>query len=225
LSVVAIATPNAPPSCTHWHLSIGGVYPNISGNSPLAARLNRTLDRKATLDEKALLGRGCPRVDVPSAYFRTFVDPHQLSASDVVVSVLMHADSVPPGATFSYDWASVTIDVSTNRLVSLPELFQHPGLGLSTVGNSIRRDIEQRSACVRRFPNARGFQPRESNFRYFALTPAGLLIGLSAGAVGPRVCGWFSAAIPYSVLRKELSPEGARLIAGVRKPRSFSRRR
>jgi len=55
---------------------------------------------------------------------------------------------------------------------------------------------------------------RPSTYRYIALTPAGLAVGV--GHVG--VCGSVKVTVRYSVPRPYLSKLGAKLVAGVRWP-------
>jgi hypothetical protein len=221
LAIVGSPTPALRLNCSHWHLSVGGHYPKVYDRGVPLSAVNRALASEARRAQRFLVGHRCPTVDVPPGFFRPSLRSTTISASTVVVSALMPTASIPPGANFSYDWTAVTIDVATARSVSIGQLFERVRGALNAIGLTARRLIIRRSTCIRQFPNDSGFDPTPANFRYFALLPSGLAIGFTAGAVGPRVCGWLSVTVPYRILHPYLSDLGRRLIAGARRPASF----
>ena len=223
LTVVEVKTPPIRWSCHTTGLTVGGRYPQVFHKDMPLRAVNAALRASALADERSLIAGGCPLggangVPGPGIY-KTDPLPQLITASSVVVSALMHAESVPPGANFSYDWAAVTIRVATARQISIAELFEQPIRGLKQIASAARARLSARNVCVRRRANSSGFEPKISNFRYFGLTTNGLAIGFTAGVVAPRICGYFLVTLPYAVVRPYLGRVGRELVAGVRAPR------
>jgi hypothetical protein len=223
LTVVEVKTPPIRWSCPTTSLSVGGRYPQVFHNGVPLRAVNAALRAAVLADERSLIAGGCPPAGpggrpAPGIY-DTEPRLQLISASSVVVSALMPAGKIPPGANFSYNWAAVTIRVATARQIGIAALFERPYQGLKAVAAAARARLSARNICVRRLPNPTGFKPTISNYRYFALTTKGLAIGFTAGTVAPRICGYFLVTLPYTLLRPYLGKVGRELIVGVRAAR------
>jgi hypothetical protein len=224
LTVVESKPPRIRWSCRSTNIGVGGMYPQVFDKGAPLRAVNAALRASALADERSLIAGGCPpgRIGPAPAIYK----PHpeiesMISASSVVVSALILAESSPPGANFSYGWAAVTVRVATATPVSVAELFQSPREGLRAVAAAARaRLAAQLSArkCWVQSPTSTGIAPTTSNYRYFALTTRGLAIGFTAGVVAPRVCGQFSVTIPYEQLYPHFGKLGRELVTGVRRP-------
>src|SRR2546422_1350706 len=190
LTVKDMKTPRLRWSCQTTSIPVGGKYPQVFHNGVPLLRVNAALRSAALADERSLISGGCPaggpNGSPAPAIYELYPSLRWTSASSVVVSALMQAGSVPPGANFSYDWAAVTIRVATGRQVGMTALFAHPDKGLAAVAAAARASLSARNSCVKRYSNPSGFAPRKVNYRYFSLTTRGLAIGFTAGAVAPR---------------------------------------
>lgn len=222
LKVVNAKTPRIRWSCRTTGITVSGRYPQAFHKGLPLTAVNAALRAAALADERSLIAGGCPpggRNGAPGpAIYETDPKLPLMSASSVVVSALMHAGSIPPGANFSYDWAAVTIRVATARQISIADLFEHPDQGLKAVAAAARARLFSRNVCAKQYPSPSGFEPKISNYRYFALTTKGLAIGFTAGVVAPRICGYFLVTLPYARLRPYLGKVGRELVAGVRPP-------
>jgi hypothetical protein len=126
-----------------------------------------------------------------------------------------------PGGNDGDRWLSLTVEVPTNRLVEVGDLFSKPATGLAKLAAAARARVLATNPCVAgdRKLLAEGTRPTAENFTHFALTPNGLAVGFQLGQVGASACGRIEATVPYATLRPSLNALGQRLVAGVRTPR------
>jgi hypothetical protein len=209
-----------PPSHERL-LTASGTFPQVSGSGFELSRVNSTVRNAVVDDERSFAARvrssgADPRAQ-PGVYRMT---PYRrlMSASSSVVSALIPIIRILPGLNGGAEWFSVTVDASTGRPVRLRDLFSVPSQGLRVLASAARSELFQLRPCIRESApyTRRGFEPRFSNYRYFALLPHGLAIGFSVGEVADIPCGRAIATVPYAVLSRSLSPLGRTLIAGVR---------
>ncbi len=209
-----------------------GTIPQLGGTG--AAAVNVLL-RAVVLDDQrkyAVAARKVVSWLSPSypnrGVYETSVVPRLVSGSTVVASALFPVRALYPGGNDGDRWLSLTVEVPTDRVVEVSDLFLRPASGLKTLAAAARKRLLATNRCVadgvRREPELRstfddGTRPTPENFAHFALTPAGLAIGFKLGQVAGPPCGRAEATVPYSTLRSSLSPLGTRLVAGVRTPR------
>ncbi|MFL5962157.1 MAG: RsiV family protein [Gaiellaceae bacterium] len=106
----------------------------------------------------------------------------------------------------------------------LRELFANQSDGLGTLAAAARRGVLSQDSCVRNGIRQtrsyeKGFKPTFANYRHFALTKRGLVVGFPIYQVAPGICNRTDTTVPYSALRRYLSPLGARLILAVEQSR------
>jgi hypothetical protein len=236
-SLEVVGTPAPKLSVPNYRTR--GTYPTVAGAGVDLAPVNATL-REAVLEAQRSYASSIQktRVKMPWLFRPTYrhAGVYQLSpkrrltaASTVVVSTLIPLLRLLPGGNNGSTWLSVTVEVPSGRPVALSDLFAEPKRGLRALASAVKRRVEATNACIRqsvRDPlagglNARGFRPTPSNYRYFALTPSGLAVGLPIGQVGGSSCGRVEATVPYDVLHPFLSQLGRKLVAGVRRPRGW----
>ncbi|HEX3687662.1 MAG TPA: hypothetical protein VHU60_08755 [Gaiellaceae bacterium] len=177
-----------------------------------------------------LYGREMPQLFRSSYPYRgiyeTFLEHARISASTVVVSALIPSLQLYPGGNDGSTWISVTLLVPSGREVSLPDLFSSRSRGLQFLAQTVKRNVLQSEPCIKQSISspitgdlsARGFEAAPGNYRYFALMPKGLIVGMPNGQVGSPSCGRIEALVPYAFLRPHLSTLGRRLVAGIRRP-------
>jgi hypothetical protein len=142
-------------------------------------------------------------------------DRRLLSASTVVVSALLALREFYPCGGEGEGWLSVTLEVPSGRPVTLAELFRDAeGEGVYALGVAWFRAVaaarDWRLQCVVR--DLVRYQPSLHGYRYFALTPTGLVLAFWQ----EPACRRMEATVPYAALRPYLSDLGRRLVAGVR---------
>jgi hypothetical protein len=196
-----------------------GTYPQVRDAVDLQA-VNAALRRAVLADQREYTPyarREKPRVSYPDhGVYRTAIDRKYVSASTAVVSALIPLTrEVFPGQHDGDGWLGVTVRVPSGTRVTITDLFAKPRQGLRVLATAWTTRIRRTSGrpCLRIY--ASHYSPTVSNYRAFALTPA----GVSVGSWEHAACYRLVATIPYAVLRPYLSKLGATLVAGVRKPR------
>jgi hypothetical protein len=197
-----------------------GTYPQVRGSDLDLRKVNAALREAVLADQRqyAPYARKAARVANPyRGVYRTSVDRRLISASTVVVSALMPATELYPGGSLGKGWLAVTVRVPSGAPVRITDLFATPSRGLRVLAKAwkaqVRRANPETWPCVRlHLPD---YRPSASNYRYFALA----LRGLAVGFWQEEACNRLQATVPYPILRPYLSKLGARLIAGVRRPR------
>ncbi|MGA2037610.1 MAG: hypothetical protein ABSH04_08525 [Acidimicrobiales bacterium] len=149
-----------------------------------------------------------------------------MSASSTVVSALIPALRLFPGGNDGEGWLSTTIDVSSGKSIQILDLFEAPAAALRAIGTSAHAFVMAGNSCVRgedlyleqtRQP-VPGFSPTGANYRYLALTRAGLAVGFPNGQLASPSCGRVEVTIPYKVIAPYLNKVGKSLVSGVRQP-------
>lgn len=231
LTVYRVATPPLPVP----HYRTTGTYPQVSGEDVSLKAVNAAL-RQAVLDEQRRYARSARRAvsSTPKRLLRKYpgifmTSPRSrlISASTVVVSGLIPTLELYPLGNDGAVWISVTVRVPSGTQVAIREMFAEPTRGLKQLASLAKGTVLSRNSCVRQSFNdpigseewERGLAPTASNYRHFALTTRGLVIGFPVAQIAIPACGRVEAQVPYAGLRAYLSTLGKRLIAGVRRPR------
>lgn len=211
LGLVNAATPCFPVQ----NYVTSGVYPNVRGDSKGAVRTNFALLRAVTTDQRryARAARG-HAADTGAGTYQTQVDQNLISASTVVVSALIPTLKLYPDGTGGQTWISATVDVHSGQAVSLRQLLANPTLALAVLARDSQALLRPAGPASHPAGDSPGNKPSLANYRYFALTPTGLALGLRP--LGRRA----AAIIPYRLVHPYLNQLGRHLVAGVRRPRS-----
>jgi hypothetical protein len=212
-----------------------GSYPHVARSNVRVQAVNRALDNAVLNAERKYARAARPALRrVPDSIqrtqhgvFQTFLTAELISASTVVVSTLMPVLELLPGGNDGATWLSSTVQVPSGVTVEIDDLFTKGAGGLVALARAVRVQVSANNRCVRRAlvdPIAsedfeKGFHPRVRNYEQFALVPRGLAVGFPNGQVAYPACGRVEATVPYSTLRPYLNDLGARLVAGVRRPR------
>jgi hypothetical protein len=211
LAVVSAPTPRFPVAL----FGTGGTYPRVRDGKLKLSAVDRTLRQAIVADQRAFepyarryaTGVAGRRLRSGYAgYYETELDRTLVSASTVVVSVLIpRTRAVLPFPPRADGWLGITIRVPSGTRVTLPELFAQRAKAMRVLEARIRTDARL-ARSVRRHPAA-----ALANVQ-LALLPSGLAVGVVE--VGFRDV----VLVPYSALRPYLSRRGFRLVAGTRWP-------
>jgi hypothetical protein len=230
-----VESPTPPLRVPNYRTS--GTYPQVASNRVELKPVNRAL-RNAVLRAqreygelvRRTWGSSMPELFQPnyrySGEYRTLRPLKLISASTVVVSVLVPIRRRAPGGTGGATWLSITVQVPSGAPVGIRDLFAEPSRGLQALATAVRKKVLSTNSCIQASftdpvgaeLNARGFAPTPRNYRYFALAPTGLAVGFPQDQVGGSSCSRVEATVPYAVVRRHLSPLGRKLVAGVRAP-------
>jgi hypothetical protein len=211
-------------------------FPNISTRV-----INKVLRRSALADEKdyaalALREERSLGRTLPVELGRYAVTPEKglVSASSVVVSALIPVEEAYPAGVVGEVWQSQAVETASGRaVVDLQQLFSYPKQALLVVADRVYSDVvtgksptdlcvqEAEGHQVTRGPPPGAFAPTAADYRYFALTPTGVAIGIPQGAVASDACGRVEVTIPYLTLHPYFNSLGRRLVSGVRPPVTF----
>jgi hypothetical protein len=220
-----------PLAVPNYHTT--GSYPRVNDRGIDLDRVNTAL-RQAVLDDQHAYARIARRIEakLPKRLQRQYPGTYKtspaaglISASSVVVSALIPLTRLFPAGNEGATWLSTTISVPTGMRIALADLFQPPAQrGLDALARGVARRL---NPCVQTSISdpvlhglyGRALAPRWNNYRYFALTPAGLTIGFPNATIAAPTCGRVQITVPYSALRPYLGQHGQRLIAGVRAPK------
>jgi len=216
--LVVVEAPTPPLNVPRYDTS--GVFPQVRSADGTDLRTANAALQDAILDDQrgyAVSARRYSRVAAPRyrGRYTTAIDRRLISASTVVVSVLLPHTALYPGGSDAKGWIATTVLVSSGKSVALTDLFANPPRGLAVLAKAWKAQVARtpNAPCLRAYASL--FAPKVRNYRLFALTPSGLAVGV--WEVGP--CSGLLAIVPYRVLRAHWSPTGRRLIAAVRTPR------
>jgi hypothetical protein len=216
LTVVEARTP--PLQVPQFDTS--GTYPQVTGVGIDLRAVNAALRAAVLADQRAYAPYA--RKEKPHVVYRergvyrTAVDRRYVSASTVVVSVLMPLTrELFPGQHEGDGWLAMTVRVPSGQPVTISDLFTNPGRGLRALAGAWKAKIRRtpRRACLQIYPGQ--YRPTVANYRAFALTPSGIAVGSREVAA----CYRLIATVPYPLIRPYLSEFGTALIASVRRPR------
>ena len=239
LVVEEVALP--PLGVPHYWSS--GTYLRVSSPNISLRVVNRVFRSSALADEKdyaalALREERSLGRTLPVELGRYAVTPEKglVSASSVVVSALIPGEEAYPAGVVDEVWQSQTVETASGRaVVDLQQLFSNPKRALSVVAEHVYLDVVTGKSgtdlCVQEAegheatggPPPGAFAPTAADYRYFALTPAGVAIGIPQGAVASDACGRVEVTIPYLILHPYFNSLGRSLVAGVRPPVTFGR--
>jgi hypothetical protein len=216
LTVTEVSTP--PFAVPRYDTS--GTYPHVRHTSLDLRAVNDALRAAVLADQRSYAAYA--RNEKPrNAYkengvYRATIDRNYLSASTVVVSVLMPLTrELFPGQHGGDGWLGITVRVPTGTRVTITDLFAKPGEGLRALASAYKARLRRiyGDPCLRLYPG--DYRPTVANYRAFALTPRGLAVGTPEDTA----CYRAAATVPYRVLRPHMSRLGKQLVAGVRRPR------
>lgn len=145
--------------------------------------------------------------------------PPAISASSVIVSALLATEAVPPDGEWHDSWVSATLLVPSAHPVQLASMFTDPAQGLAAVAAATKDYLLANVPCVAVPLNdpTDGLDPTNpANYQHFALTPAGLVIGLEQQQVGSQSCGSLTATVIWPTIKPLMSPVGVWLVAQLR---------
>jgi hypothetical protein len=205
-----------------------GTYVQVSGFAGLdtvnAALRQLIVDDQA--QDRAVLAQGGPWATTPPGEYGSGPgEQPAISASSVVVSVLLKTEIAPPDGEFHESWVSATLLVPSAHPVQLASLFADPTRGLAAISAAAKEYLLANVPCVAQALTsqiagdvaAAGLDPTTpTNFQHFATTPNGLVIGFDQEQIGPHACGNVAATIAWNTLRPLLSPVGAWLTGQLR---------
>jgi hypothetical protein len=218
-SVTALRLTKAPtPRFRVAKYDTHGVYAQVDGTGDLR-RVNAALRRIITSDQRAYVksARRAARDSGSSVRgtYGTWVDAGTVSASTIVVSVLMRANRVFPGGTKGGDVVSGTVLVPSGRRIGVTRLFTEPTRALTVLAREFKRAYLRQNPTLAACLDYVRLRPTAENLRHFALLPDGMAVGSGAG-----ICTWVIATVPYDRLRPHFSELARKLIEGVRSPAS-----
>lgn len=212
-----------------------GRYPQVGGATGLDS-VNRALREEIQNDqrnyikqERKLYGTTLddPSVNGPGLYDMGF-EPSLMVANTTMVSTMYPSQELYPGGNDGSGWMHFTAFVSSGQqAVELDDILADGPTGLRTVASYVKKHVLAANSCVaddyyNDFFNdgsgptyAGGFTPTWSNYQDFALTRAGIDIGLQQGQVGVEACGAIRITVPWSAVRPHLSSTGAALYEAV----------
>jgi hypothetical protein len=220
------------------HYVTSGTYPQVAGsgewrsvNRALFSSFAGTEAQFARAARNELQGLG-PILPSESGLYKTAPDESLMSASSKIISIMLPTDSAYPAGVFTEDWQSVTVLVPSGARVDLLQrLFKDPAAALRIISIDTFRGISSGNSpadkCVQMLyaplkvgvgTAPGGFAPRQTNYRFMALTSDGLAIGIPQGQVASDSCGSVSFKIRYTSLEHYLSKGGKQLISWVRQP-------
>jgi hypothetical protein len=228
---VALRVTEAPtPEFAVPNYRTRGTYPQVAGGRTSLAAVNAALTDAVRSEQHAYARlvrenqqyfppQGGPGLFATNFRARSSV----ISASSVVVSTLIPLTELFPSGNDGEGWLSATVRVPSGERVSIGDLFSDRARGLRALAAEVRTRLLAGNSCIRRSVDdlpmwADGFAATTTNYRYFALTAVGLVVGFPVAQVGFPPCNRVRATVPYATLRAVLSPLAKRLVAGVRRP-------
>jgi hypothetical protein len=225
LNLPGYRTTGAVPQVSAANEDMTAVNTALRATLVAAERTYSTTARKAMAKWPRAL-----RVSVLKRYHGVYEmspQPRLISASTVVVSVLVPVLELLPGGTDGETWISTTLRVPSGSRIGIPDLFNSPSQGLASLANAVRPRLLSANSCVRSSLNSplndssyiRGLEPNAKNYRYFSLTTHGMAIGFPVGQVASPSCGRVKVVVPYRLLRPYMSALGREMTAGVRMAR------
>jgi len=224
-----LVVPRPTPPLRVPHYRTRGTYPQVSGRGLDLRRVNAAL-RHSLLSEQKRYARVALAEEARSSdpirlrykgRFQTSTVARLISANTVGVSALIPLDEIFPGGHEAGYWLSLTLLVPSGTRLRLPDLFTNRSVTLRAIAAAAQRTLVRKNSCVRlslaRDPLLkRGFAPTIKNYRHFALTTRGLMIGFPIGQVASGVCNRVEATVPYAAFRSGLNRPAKDLIATIR---------
>ncbi len=161
-----------------------------------------------------------------SGTYETTMEGSFISASSVLVSVLIPDLELYPAGNDGAIWLSATILVPSGKTIQLSDIFTNPEQGIKQLAQLAKTKLIAANSCVKEsLANpingrdfATGFSPTKQNYQFFALTTNGVAIGFPLGQVGFPVCYRQEVTIPYSAITTYLNKLGLELAGAVRAP-------
>lgn len=210
-----------------------GTFPRVVGTGVSLAAVNTGLGNALQRDQQ----RYAPLARQDEAINSDSLDPSDpgiyamrpdrtlMSASTVVISVLVNDTELFPGGTDSNGWFGVTLQVPSGVPVTVDQIFAGHA-GLTALAAAAKASVLMANSCVKAGVddptvgalNAAGFEPTAENYSAYALVPGGVAVGFSDGQVGAPVCGSPQVVVSYATVEPYLSTLGKKLVAGVRAP-------
>jgi hypothetical protein len=207
-----------------------GSYLQVSG-VPGLDKVNAAL-QSTVLDDEEANRRSAARYTSPDpSYVGEYGAAPQADATSVsstVVSTMSSMAFVLPGGNDGGYWLSTTLLVPSARPVGWADLFLDTRQGLTAVAKASKNYFlssnDPAIDCVRSALTdplssdiyLNDLVPTEDNFRHWATTPRGLVVGFDQGQLSYEACGAHKIVIPWATLQPVLSPNGAALVKNLR---------
>jgi hypothetical protein len=211
LRVVQVATPRFPVP----GYDTSGTYPQVRGSLVRLNAVNEALRQAVVGEQRSYAVSARKKLRAGNSYrgvFQTSVVRRYLSASTGVVSALLPLRELYPGGNDGDGWIAATTRVPSGERVSLGQLFNDPAVALPALAGAWlgRLSDGERRFCVVNYLS--DYSPTLRHYRNFALTPRGIAVGFPQ----EPACERLVAVVPYSAIRRHLSPLGRQLVAAVR---------
>ncbi len=186
---------------------------------------------KMGFNPSPIYGVGVP-VPVPAEY-GVYPILRLISASNKVVSALLPVFDFFPRGAYDESWISVTVEVPSGTVVSLPQLFINPDKGLAEVEALVKKEIFTGSSFDDKWIRSR-FSIRDyvsqlnqalsqtQNYQHWALTAGGLAIGFDPEATPDDPSKRLDFTISYAKLSQYLNEFGNLIVSEIRMPVSKS---
>lgn len=229
LTVTEVAVPPLPVP----DYKTEGTFPRVVGagvslaavNAGLSNALDRDQQRYAPLAHQDEVTNSDSLDPSDPGIYAMYPNLTLMSASTVVVSVLVNDTELFPGGTDSNGWLAVTLQVPSGVPVTVDQLFASHA-GLAALAAAAKASVLLASSCVKAGVDdptvgalfAAGFNATAQNYSSYALVPGGVAVGFWDEQVGAPVCGNQEVVVPYATLEPFLSTLGKKLVAGVRAP-------
>ncbi|MGN6472922.1 MAG: esterase/lipase family protein, partial [Mycobacteriales bacterium] len=206
------------------YFDTSGTYPVVSASGNDLTKVNAALSGALANDEGAW--RRAVESNPPSApqsasgpgVYDVGFDPSYAVANSALVSTMYPKTNLYPGGNDGGGWIDTTVLVPSGRAVTLQDLLGPNAYRV--VARKTRAEVERIRYCLpdttgdfastyQRF-FLKGLAPNANNYRYFALSPVGLDIGLQQGQIGIEACGTRRITLTWASLRGSLTVNGHR---------------
>jgi hypothetical protein len=205
-----------------------GVYPEVSNGGMKLVAVNRAIRHAILADQREYAPDARWAAKFKNIYtrvYRTVIDHRYISASTVVVSVLMPTTRLYPGGSLGDQWLAITVRVPSGKVVSINDLFNDPNVGVKTLAKAWLERARYNSgprnnwkSCINPYLSD-DYAAKPASYREYALTQKGIVVGFPQ----QETCSRITETVPYSVLEPYLSKSARVLITGVRLPQWKSR--
>jgi hypothetical protein len=204
--------------------SATGRYPQFAGTSPGIAAVNRAVLEAIKADELAAYPESTTTAPAtpgqhPGLYGISF-EPASVTGSTEVVSFLLTVHyQAPQGNSSSTYWVGITLRTESAAPVSLASLFENPQEGWTHLAKAAQATMASKYPSCRELIMEQTtyddvFAPTVANYKGFALTTAGVELGLNNA--GNVLCGLPLITVPWKDIEPWLGAQGRALKSGIR---------
>jgi hypothetical protein len=222
VSQSTVTTPSAQSAPGIRIMTIDGFYPQVFAKSISVDMINAKLRSIVIKDETSSLvqARAYYTTDkslgqelITPAHYEVWPSKKLMSASTLLVSVLLPTESTMPGGVNTMYWLSATLLVPTGTSINLSDIFSNPKTGLQLIARIAKRLVLKANNCVNSSYHDRinrhffdlGIAPTISNYDDFVFTSSGLDIGFSQGQLAGDSCRITLITIPFNMISSQLN--------------------